>query len=224
MRSAPASRADHGTEADEAAPEHGDGRSRLDARGEERSADAGRESAREGRAPVERRLAVDDRERDLRQHRVVGERRRAHEVTQRLAVSRETSRPVGEVPGVLLVADRDAAVGLRAAAVHALAALRCEQRHDVIAGPDGADTVADALDDARTLVPEHAGRVARRVDAGRGVHVGVADAARGEPHEDLTGLRLGEVDLLDDERLTELLEDGRSDLHGENLPRRARIG
>ena len=67
-------------------------------------------------------------------------------------------------------------------------------------GRDERDAVADALDDAGALVAEHAGRVAGRVGAGGGVEVGVADAAGGEPDEHLARLRLGEIDLLDDER------------------------
>ena len=94
------------------------------------------------------------------------------------------------------------------------AALRREQRHDVVARADQRDAVADALDDARALVPEHARRVAGRVGAGGGVEVGVADAAGDEAHEHLAGLRLLEVELLDDERLAEFLEDGGADLHG----------
>jgi hypothetical protein len=42
----------------------------------------------------------------------------------------------------------------------------------------------------------------------------VADTARRESDECLALPRLREVELLDDERLTELLEDGGADLHG----------
>ena len=145
-------------------------------------------------AAVERRLRVDHGEGDLRHHRVLGERRRAHEVPQRLAAAREPRRAVGQVAEALLVADRDAAVRARALAVHALPALRGEQRHDVVARLHERHAGADPLDDARALVPEHAGRVARGVGARRGVEVGVADAARDEAHQHLAGLRLGQVD------------------------------
>ena len=91
-----------------------------------------------------------------------------------------------------------------AQAVDALAALRREERHDVVAGRERGDAVADALDDAGALVPEHGRRVAGRVGAGGGVEVGVADAAGDEPHEHLAGPRLGQVDLLHDERRAEL--------------------
>ena len=127
----------------------------------------------------------------------------------------EARRAVGQEAEPLLVADRDAAVRPRAQAVHALAALGREQRDDVVAGRDeAAAALADPLDDAGALVPEHAGRVSGRIGPGGRVQVGVADAAGGEPDERLACLRLVELDLLDDERLAELLEDGGPDLHG----------
>ena len=139
---------------------------------------------------------------------------------QRLAVAREPRGAVGEVAEALLVADRDAAVGAVAEAVDALAALGREQRDHVVAGRDERDTVTDALDDTGALVTEDARRVAGRVGTGGGVEVGVADAAGGEPDEHLARLRLGEIDLLDDERAAELLEDCCADFHAASLPRR----
>src|SRR5581483_12000568 len=137
------------------------------------------------------------------------------EVPELLTVSVQARRPVREIAESLLVANRDAAVRPRASAVDAFAALRREQRDDVVAGGDEpAAALADLLDDARPFVPEHARRVAGRVGAGGGVQVGVADAAGCEPDERLGRLRLLELDLLDDERLPELLEDGGADLHG----------
>jgi hypothetical protein len=135
-------------------------------------------------------------------------------MADRLAAAREAGGAVGQVALVLLLADREAQVRARAVAVDALAALRREQRHDVVTGGDVADAVADRLDDAGALVAEHRRRVPGGVDAGCRVHVGVADAACDEPHERLAGPGLGQVELLHDERPTELLEQGRSDLHG----------
>ena len=94
-----------------------------------------------------------------------------------------------------------------------------EERDHVIARGDERDAVADALDDTGTFVAEHAGRVARRVGTGGRVEVGVTDATGCEADEDLTRLRLGEIDLLDDERAAELLEDCCSDFHGERIVR-----
>ena len=73
--------------------------------------------------------------------------------------------------------------------------------------------LADRLDDAGALVPEDGRRVARRVDAAGGVHVGVADPAGRHAHEHLARLRPVEPDRLDDERLAEFLEDCCADLH-----------
>ena len=54
-------------------------------------------------------------------------------MADRLAVAREPRRPVGQVALVLLLADREAEVRPRARAVDALAALRREERDDVVA-------------------------------------------------------------------------------------------
>jgi hypothetical protein len=89
----------------------------------------------------------------------------------------------------------------------------------VVSGRDERRSGADSLDDAGALVAQDARRVAGRIRARRRVEVGVADTARVEPDERLALLRLGELDLLDDERLSELLEDGRSNLHSPILRR-----
>ena len=88
-------------------------------------------------APVERRLGVDLRERDLGHHRVLGEGRGAHEVADLLAVALQAGGPVGQVALALLLADRQAEVGAVVDAVDALAALRAEQRDDVVADGRG---------------------------------------------------------------------------------------
>ena len=62
---------------------------------------------------------------------------RAHEVPDRLAVAAQARRAVGQVALVLLLADRQAEVRAVVAAVDALAALRAEQRDDVVAARDG---------------------------------------------------------------------------------------
>ena len=138
-------------------------------------------------------------------------------MTHRLAVARQSRRAVGQVALVLLLADRETEVRARAQAVDALAALRREERHHMVARRDGRHVCADALDDARALVPEHGRRVAGRIGARRGVEIGVADAAGGEPDEHLAGPGLSKVDLLDDERLPELLENCCANLHWRRL-------
>ena len=69
---------------------------------------------RTGRPPSSGASGLDLRERDLRHHRVLGERRGAHEVADRLAVARQPSGAVREVALVLLLADRQAEVRARA--------------------------------------------------------------------------------------------------------------
>ena len=81
---------------------------------------------------------------------------------------------------------------------------------------DLGDRGADRLDDAGALVAEHARRVAGRVGAGRGVQVGVADAAGGQPHQHLTRTGPVELHFLDGERLGELLENGGANLRTTN--------
>jgi hypothetical protein len=201
-------------EADHAGAEDDAGRAGLHFRGVHRRAEAGREAAGEEASAFERRLAGHLRERDLGHHGVLGERRGAHEVADRLAARvREPGRPVRKEALVLLLADREAEVRALVAAVEALAALRREERDDVVARLDRLDPFPDLLDDAGTLVPEHRGRVARRVGARGRVEVGVADAARDEADERLAGARLRELHFLHRERRTELLENGGADLH-----------
>src|SRR5439155_26129424 len=118
------------------------------------------------------------------------EGRGSHEVADRLAVPREPRRPVRQEAEALLLADRQAEVRARVAAVLALAALGREERDDVVAGDDRADALADRLDDAGALVPELGRRVAGRVGAGRRVEVGVADAARDTEKGRITGYRI----------------------------------
>ena len=138
-------------------------------------------------------------------------------MAHRLAVPGQAGRAVGQVAPVLLLADREAEVRQRAAAVDALAALRREQRHDVVADRERVDALAERLDDARALVAEHRRRVARRVDARGRVEVGVADPAGDQAHQHLARARLGEVDVLDDERPAELLEHRGPDPHRQIL-------
>ena len=91
----------------------------------------------------------------------------------------------------------------------------------MIALRERGDALADALDDAGALVPEHGRRVAGRVGARGRVEVGVADAAGDEPDEHLARPRLGQLELLNRERRAELLQDGGPDLHAAARPRQA---
>ena len=107
-------------------------------------------------------------------------------------------RPVGaggaEVPAPEVVADPRAAGGAcRAGAAGAVA------ERDVVAGRHLGDRCADGLDDARSLVPEHR-RQRHRVPLVTDDQVGVTDPAGDDPHHDLVGTRLVELELLDRER------------------------
>ena len=134
-------------------------------------------------------------------------------MADRLAVARQAGGAVGQVAAVLLLADGQAEVGLRAETVHALTALGGEQGHDAIPGREAGDVLADAFDDSGALVAQHGRRIAGWVHARRGVHVGVADAAGLQTDEHLTCARLRQLDLGDLQRLTEFLQDGGPDLH-----------
>ena len=81
----------------------------------------------------------------------------------------------------------------------------------MVARRDVRDVGPDLLDDARALVTDY-GRHRAGVDPLRGVQVGVANAARDHADQDLAGARGVELELLHDERLPELVEDGGS--HG----------
>jgi hypothetical protein len=106
---------------------------------------------------VERRFGVDLRERDLRHDGVLREGRRPHEVADRLAVARQPCRAVGKVSLVLLFADSETEVCPVVAAMDAFAALRREERDDVITGREVADALPDLLHDAPAFVSEHGG-------------------------------------------------------------------
>ena len=125
----------------------------------------------------------------------------------RLASAREPRCPVGQEALVLLLADPEAEVRPGVEAVHALAALRREERHDVVAGRERVDARSDPLDDAGAFMAENGRCVARGVGAGSGEQIGMADPARDEPDEHLSRLRVGQLDRLDLERSAELPED-----------------
>ena len=125
----------------------------------------------------------------------------------------QARRAVRQEALVLLLADREAEVRAVAAAVDALAALRREERHHVVAGRERRHAVADLLDDAGALVPEHRRRVARRVSARGGVEIRVTDAARHEPHEHFPSSRLAQLHLAHGERLPERFQNGSSHTH-----------
>src|SRR4029078_11295006 len=84
---------------------------------------------------VERGVLRDLGERDLGHHGVLREGRCAHEVPDRLPRARAPRRSVREKALALLIPDGEAEIRALVAAVDALAALRREARHTVVARP-----------------------------------------------------------------------------------------
>ena len=101
-------------QADAAEAEHDDVRARLDLRGVDDRADAGGHAAADVAHLLERRVLADFRQRDLRQHGVVGERAAAHVVVHFLVADGEAAGAVGHHALALRGADRRAQVGLAA--------------------------------------------------------------------------------------------------------------
>jgi hypothetical protein len=79
-------------------------------------------------------------------------------VADGLALARQTRCAIGEVALVLLLADRQAEIRAVVAAVHTFAALRREERDDVIARCHVLHALADALDDAAPSWPSTVGK------------------------------------------------------------------
>ncbi len=152
---------------------------------------------------------------DLRQHRRLGEGRRAHVVVEHPAAVGETARTVGHHPLALGCAQCDAEVGLAGEAELALPALRGVERDHVVAGGQRRYARADLLHDAGALVAEYGREAPLRVLPAHGVGVGVADAGGGEPHQHFAGPGAFEVDLGHLERCPRLPAHGGADLHAD---------
>src|SRR4029079_15474143 len=101
--------------------------------------------------------------------------------------------PDGREADPLLLADRQAEVRARVEAVDALAALRREEGHHMVADRQIAHAVADRREHARALAPEQRRSVPGRIGAGSREQIGVVDAAGLEPDEHLARARLGEL-------------------------------
>ena len=131
---------------------------RLHRGGLHRRAEAGREAAGEQRRALERRLGLTFA--SAISGITVYSAKVEVPMKWRIGSPPRERRVVPEVALALLLPDRQAEVRARRAAVDAVAALRREEGDDVVAGRDGIDAVADALDDAGALVTEHGRRVA----------------------------------------------------------------
>ena len=192
-------------------------RARLDLRGVDHRPDAGSDAAPDVADLVERRVLAHLRQRNLGQHRVVGEGRRPHVVKYGVPADAEPAGAVGHHPASLGLADRLAEVGLAAQAVVALSALGGVEGDDVVARLDAGDARADLDHDSRALVPEDGGEQPFGVGAGEGELVGVTDAGRLDLDQHLAGLRSREGHGLDGQRLACLVGDRGSGFHGAAL-------
>ena len=128
----------------------------------------------------------------------LGEARDREAVLQRRPVRQRQARgAVHQRAAHAGVARRPAQRRAPGAAGTAGAAGRDHAEHDAIAGRDVHDALADGLDRARALVPEHH-RPAPVAETPVGeVQVGVADAAGRDAHEHLARLGRGQLDVLD---------------------------
>ena len=207
----------HDVEADPAESEDDDVRTRFDLRGVDHRADAGRHAATDVTNLVERRVASNLRDRDLRQHRVVRERRTSHVVMQLRPADRETARSVGHHAVALRRANRRAQIRLPTQARFAAATLRRVERNDVITLFRRRDAGTDVDDDARALVSEDDGKESLRIGAGARELVRVTHAGRFDLDEHFAGPRPLQLDLFDDERLPRLVCNGCACSHGSPL-------
>src|SRR5207247_1568461 len=175
----------------------------LHARGVDDRADAGHHAAADQAGAVERHVGRDRDAGVLRHDGELRHRADAGELADAGPVA------VEDLGGHRLHVARLAEVGVARVAVPARAAERHPVEDHVVLRLDAPDAGADRLDDARALVPEHAGERHGEV-AGDGVQVAVADAARGEPDEHLAVARVAHGERLDRERLADRVQDGGS--------------
>ena len=93
-----------------------------------------------------------------------------------------------------------------------------ELERDVIADREFGHLASDCLDDASAFVAEHVGKLRHERDDGRpAAFVGMADAGCDDLHEDLGGLRIGELDRFEIEGCAGNVGDSCFDIHGSLL-------
>src|SRR5581483_6878848 len=186
---------------------------RLDLGGVDDRPDAGGHTAADVTDLLERGIFADLRHRDLGQDREVGERRAAHVVVHHLLADGEAAGAVRHDPLALRRTDRGAQVGLPGKAGFALATFRRVERNDVIALLHRGDPGADVHDHSGALVPENDGEQAFRVRAGTRELIGMADPARLDLYEHLSGLGAVQVKCDHFQRLTRGIGDGGFGFH-----------
>src|SRR6202521_1086593 len=168
-------------------------RAGLDLGGIDDRPDAGRDAAADVTDLLEGRVLADFGERNLRQHRVIGESRASHVVMDHLLAHREAAGAVRHDALALGGADGGAQVGLARQARLALPALGRVERNHVITLAERADAGPHVHDDARALVPENHRKQTLRIGAGTGEFVRVAHAARADLHQHFAGLRAVQI-------------------------------
>lgn len=89
------------------------------------------------------------------------------------------------------------------------------ESHDMVAGLDVGDALADGLDDTSTLVSQDDGEGTLGIFAGQGVCVCVADTGGVDLNADLVGLGRSDLDVLDAQLLAGL--PGNGSLAGDGL-------
>jgi hypothetical protein len=192
----------------------------FDRRCVQRGASSGGDTAPDERGDVERDIAIDRNHRPAKAIRRGREAGDTHRREQRFSVA------VGGVGHRVTVGDGVVAqVDLASRAEPALLARGRPCDDHVVAWFDVVNLGADGLDHACALVTEHAGCTRGECSGGHR-QIGMADAARGDPHPDLVGSYVGELDVVDLERFPDLAQDGGAFSHGvgSSLRGRTRIG
>ena len=200
-------------EADATKSEHDRCRTSLDLGGVENGADAGGDAAADVADLVERRVRIDLRHGDFRQHGEVRERRATHVMKNPVLADREARGAVGHHALPLRGADRGAEVGLARQAGWALAAFGRVKGNDVIALAQARHPGPDIDHDASPLMAENGGKQALRIGAREGEIVGVADARRLDFDQDLAVAGAFEIDLRHFHWLSSSDGDGGPGLH-----------
>jgi hypothetical protein len=184
----------------------------LHARGEQDGADPRQRRTAEQRGLIQRHAAAQRQRHLLGDDEALRQGARRRPAIERLAVEPHAGLAVQQRPTGDRVLQRHARRRPAAPAVRALATGRSPREHDLVAGREPFDTLADRLHHAGPFVAEHHRRRPLPL-ALDDVQVGAADADRGHADEHLAGPRLVELDLADLERPPLLPEDGRPRVH-----------
>ena len=186
----------------------------------EHRAHAGGDRAAEQADLIQRRIRMDPRHRDLRQHRVFGKRAGTHVMQDRPPIQREAAAAIGHQPTLLAAANRLAQIGAAGAAELADAAFGHVQRNHVVAHAHAGHADTHFLDNPAAFLAQD-----RRKTTGRGMRqrmrIAVADAGGHQAHQHLARTRRLQVHFFDAQRLVRAPGHRGACLHPAS---RARIG